>query len=238
MTLDELLRAALQGISEAQYVVGLCYENGLGVDTDKGVAEEWFLKSAQTGFAPAQHEVSLLLQAKGDAHLAEAVDWLRKSALQGFPLAQYLYSLYCEGGIGMASDPSEAFRYCLLAANRGYYPAARRAASMLEKGTGVAINLEQAFHWYYRAAELGDVDSATSVGRMYAGGVGVEKNDARALEWLQEGQKRGSPWAFLALSSVYRFGELGQPIDSSKADELAVRAQELIEERAERGRSQ
>jgi uncharacterized protein len=182
--------------------------------------------------------VSLLLQAKGDAHLAEAVDWLRKSALQGFPLAQYLYSLYCEGGIGMASDPSEAFRYCLLAANRGYYPAARRAASMLEKGTGVAINLEQAFHWYYRAAELGDVDSATSVGRMYAGGVGVEKNDARALEWLQEGQKRGSPWAFLALSSVYRFGELGQPIDSSKADELAVRAQELIEERAERGRSQ
>jgi TPR repeat protein len=73
---------------------------------------------------------------------------------------------------------------------------------------------------------------------MYAGGVGVEKNDARALEWLQEGQRRGSPWAFLALSSVYRFGELGQPIDSSKADELGVRAQELIEERAERGRSQ
>ena len=108
---------------------------------------------------------------------------------------------------------------------------------MLEQGTGVAINLDQAFHWYYRAAELGDVDSATSVGRMYAGGLGVPKNDAKALEWLQEGQRRGSPWAFLALSSVYRSGELGQPIDESKADELAVRAQELIEERAKRGRS-
>ena len=238
MTLDELLRAALQGIPETQYVVGLCYENGLGVDTDKGVAEEWFLKAARAGFAPAQHALSLLLQANGEERLAEAVDWLRKSALQGFPLAQYLYSLYCEGGIGMASDPSEAFRFSLLAANRGYYPAARRVASMLEQGTGVGINLEQAFHWYYRSAELGDVDSATSVGRMYAGGLGVPKNDAKALEWLQEGQRRGSPWAFLALSSVYRSGELGQPIDKSKADELAARAQELIEERAKRGRSQ
>jgi TPR repeat protein len=217
MTLDELIRAALQGIPEAQYVVGICYENGLGVDTDKGVAEEWFLKSAQTGFAPAQHGLSLLLQAKGEEHLAEAIDWLRRSALHGFPLAQYLCSLFCEGGIGMASDPSEAFRFCLLAANRGYYPAARRVASMLEKGIGVAINLEQAFHWYYRAAGLGDVDSATSVGRMYAGGVGVEKSDARALEWLQEGQRRGSPWAFLALSSVYRFGEFGHPSASDSA---------------------
>lgn len=50
MTLDELLRAARQGIPEAQYVVGYVMENGLGVDADKGVAEEWFSKSAQTRY--------------------------------------------------------------------------------------------------------------------------------------------------------------------------------------------
>jgi uncharacterized protein len=239
MTLDKLLRAAQQGVPEAQYVVGLCYENGLGVEMDKSAAEKWFLKSAQEGFAAAQYELSLLLQEKNEDELAEAINWLRKSALQGFLLAQDLYSLYCDGGIGgMAPDPAEAFHFCLLAAKGGYYPAARRVASMLEEGNGVAINLEQAFHWYHRAAELGDVDSAASVGRMYATGTGVEKNDAKALEWFQEGQKRGSPWALYWLSSVYRFGELGQPIDSSKADELGIRAQELLGGRAARGSSQ
>jgi uncharacterized protein len=233
MTLEELFKAAFDGVPEAQYVIGLCYDNGWDVDTDKDVAETWFSKSAQKGFAAAQYELSLLLQADGKDNLAEAIDWLRKSALQGFPLAQYLYSHYCEQGVGVAPDPKEAFRFSLLAANRGYCPAARKAAVMLEQGIGVAINLEQAFDWYCRAAELGDVDSATSVGKMYANGTGVEKNEAKALEWLQEGQKRGSPWAFLTLSSVHRFGELGQPVDSHKADELAMQGQKLLEARAD-----
>lgn len=235
MTLDELLEAARQGIPEAQYVVGIFYENGLGVSADKTIAEEWLLKSAQNGFAAGQYELSLALQSKGEVNLAEAVGWLRKSALQGFPLAQHLYSLYCEAGIGMAPDPTEALRVCLLAADRDYCPAVRRAASMLEQGIGTAVDLAQAFSRYRRAAELGDADAAASVGRMYAYGTGVEKSEDKALQWLKEGEKRGSPWALLALSSVYRFGELGESIDTSKADQLATRAQALIEDRARQG---
>ena len=237
MTLDSLLDAALQGVPEAQYVVGILYANGLGVAIDKGAAGDWFLKSAQKGFAAGQYELSLILQSNGEERLTEAVDWLRKSALQGFPPAQLLYSLYCEAGIGGAADPKEAFRFCLLAANRDYCPAARRAASMLEQGIGTAIDLGEAFRWYRRAAELGDVDSAASVGRMYANGTGVEKDEEKALQWLEEGQKRKSPWALLALSSAYRSGELGLSIDKSKADALAERAQALIKHRADHGKA-
>ena len=235
MTLAELLRAANQGALEAQYVVGLCYANGLGVEVDKSVAEKWFLKSAQDGFAASQYELSLLLQERDENDLTEAIAWLRKAALGGFTVAQFLYALYCESGVGMVANPADAFHFCLMAAERGFYPAARTVASMLEDGLGVAIDLQKAFHWYHRAAELGDADSAASVGRMYAGGIGVEKNEARALEWFREGQKRGSPWALLALSSAYRFGELGQSVDRDKADELGMRAKELIKERAARG---
>jgi len=108
---------------------------------------------------------------------------------------------------------------------------------MLEQGIGTAVALDQAFIWYRRAAELGDADAAASVGRMYANGTGVGKNEEKALQWLKEGQKRESPWALLALSSVYRFGELGESVDTNKADELAKRAQVLIEQRADRGGS-
>jgi uncharacterized protein len=237
MTLVELLRAANQGAPEAQYVIGLCYANGLGVEADSNVAEKWFLKSAQDGFAASQYELSLLLQARDENNLTEAIDWLRKAALHGFSVAQFLYAQYCESGVGMAANSADAFRFCLMAAERGFYPAARKVASMLEQGIGIAIDLEKAFQWYLRAAELGDIDSAASVGRMYAEGIGVEKNESRALDWLREGQKRGSPWALLALSSAYRFGELGQSIDLGKADELGMQAKELIEARAARGSS-
>jgi uncharacterized protein len=237
MTLVELLRAANQGAPEAQYVVGLCYANGLGVEVDKSIAERWFVKSAQEGFAASQYELSLLLQERDENDLTEAISWLRKAAAQGFSVAQFLYAQYCESGVGMVANPADAFHFCVLAAERGFYPAARKAASMLEQGIGVAVDTKQAFYWYHRAAELGDADSAASVGRMYAAGIGVEKNESKALEWLCEGKKRGSPWALLALSSAHRFGELGQPIDLGKADELGIQAKALLEARAARGSS-
>jgi uncharacterized protein len=235
MTLTEILRAANQGSPEAQYVAGICYANALGVELDKRTAETWFLKSAQAGFAASQYEMSLLLQAKNENDLAEAIGWLRKSADRGFSVAQLLYAQYCESGIGMSADPAVAFHYYMLAAEQGFYPAARKAASMLEQGIGVAINVEQAFHWYSRAAELGDADSATLVGKMYASGIGVEKDESKALEWFREGQRRGSPWALFALSSAFRFGELGQSIDVSKADDLGKQANALLEQRGTRG---
>ncbi len=191
-------------------------------------------KLANQGNPEAQYELSLRLQAKDDS-IEEGIDWLQRSANNGYPPAEYLYSLFCEGGI--AGDPADAFMFCLRAARHGYCPAAKRAGSMLEHGIGVAKNLEQAFHWYNRAAELGDVDSAARIGRMYAEGAGVEKDDAKAMEWFLEGQKRGSPWALYALSSVYRFGELDQSVDSKRADELGDQAVSLLKERTEKGQA-
>jgi len=238
MNLDELFKEAHKGVADAQFVVALCFANGWDVAADKSVAKEWLLKSAEQGHAASQYELALLLQGKSDEPVAESIEWLRKSATEGFPPAEVLYSIYCKDGVGMAPDPTEAFRFCLRAAKRGYSPAPRRAASMLEQGIGVDKNLEQAFYWYHRAAELGDVDAAASVGRMYSQGIGVEKNDSKAMEWLEEGKKRGSPWALYTLSSIYRFGKLGQPVDSNKADELANQAEVLLKGRAERGSSQ
>ena len=237
MTIDEFLKEAHQGVPEAQYVVALCFANGWGVEADKTVSERWLQKSAERGYAASQYELASLLCEKGEELAIEAIDWLRKSAVQGFPLGEYLYSLYCESGIGMTPDMVDSFRFSLLAAQHGYWPAMRRTASMLEEGVGVTRDSEQAFYWYRKAAELGDADATANVGRMYANGIGVERNNAMAIEWYKKGQERESPWALYALSSVYRFGQLGQSVDVEKADELATEAEELLRKRADRGSS-
>lgn len=108
---------------------------------------------------------------------------------------------------------------------------------MLEQGIGTDKDVEAAFGWYRRAADLGDADAAARIGLMYAKGLGIEKNEEKALEWLVEGRKRGSPWSYYRLSSVYRYGELGQPVDVAKADALAEEAEKLLKQRADHGSS-
>lgn len=236
MNLDELFETARHGVPEAQYTLSLCFMNGWGVDQDNSIAEEWLLKASMQGHAASQYELSRLLQAVSENPVAEAIEWLQKSATQGFAPAEFLYSIYCEDGIGLPANLSSAFKFCLSAAERGYCPAAKKVARMFEDGLGVAKSPDKAFFWYKLAAEQGDADSASSVGRMYAHGIGVEKNDALAMQWYEEGQKRGSPWAYYALSSIYRFGELNQAVDSNRAEELALEAEELLKRWAEHGR--
>jgi hypothetical protein len=52
--------AALQGLAEAQYGLGLLYENGAGVAQDSTEAVRWYRKAAKQGNAEAQAGLSRL----------------------------------------------------------------------------------------------------------------------------------------------------------------------------------
>ncbi|MDR2571072.1 MAG: sel1 repeat family protein [Oscillospiraceae bacterium] len=48
-------KAAEQGHSRAQWLLGACYSQGVGVSKDLDKAESWLLKSAQAGDADGQY---------------------------------------------------------------------------------------------------------------------------------------------------------------------------------------
>ena len=231
MNLSELQEFAGHGVPEAQYAIAICYENGIGVGIDAEEARKWYGRAAAQGFSAAQYEMSKLLASDGENRLLESVRWLKIASENNFAPAQFLMSLYYESGVGLDIDLAESFRESLRAAKQGYAPAIRRTALMFEEGRGVPIDLEEAFRWHERSAEAGEVDSFASIGRMYANGLGVERNSDRALEWFLKGSEAGSPWACLSLAAIYRFGELGQSIDSVRADELNAKATDLMEQR-------
>ena len=52
---------ATKGDAEAQFNLGLMYLKGLSVEENIGKALEWYLLSAENGFAPGQFNASLLL---------------------------------------------------------------------------------------------------------------------------------------------------------------------------------
>ncbi len=82
-------KAAEQGDAIAQYRVGYCYENGLGVSKNYTQAQEWYRLSAEQGLAMAQYTYGNSLMKTYSPDYAQIAEWYRKSAEQGYHKAQF-----------------------------------------------------------------------------------------------------------------------------------------------------
>lgn len=125
-------RAAEAGIPEGQWLVGSCYDEGLGVVEDKAEAAKWFRKAAEQGYAAAQHKLGLYYyNGEGVAKdKAEAVRWFSKAAEQGSAAAQHILGRCYDRGEGVAQDKAEAGRWFSKADEQGY--AAQKAQARVE----------------------------------------------------------------------------------------------------------
>ena len=79
MPLDIAREQAKQGDAEAMYQLGRYYLEGKGVEQNKEIASDWWLRAAMKGYIPACHELGLYyFFLKNDAE--NAIKWLNKSA--------------------------------------------------------------------------------------------------------------------------------------------------------------
>ena len=83
-------KAADQGHADAQYGLGMFYNEGIGVPKNYTEAVKWYRKAAEQGLAEAQYGLGLCYYNGWGVpkNYAEAVKWLRKSAQQGDADAQ------------------------------------------------------------------------------------------------------------------------------------------------------
>ena len=71
--------------ADAQYSLGVCYYNGLGVEQSIPLAVEYYQKSAEQGNATSQYNLGLCYQNGNGVSkdIDEAVKWFSKAAAQG-----------------------------------------------------------------------------------------------------------------------------------------------------------
>ena len=82
---DWFRKAAEQGLAEAQFYLGKCYENGEGVEQNLTAATKWYRNAAEQGNADAQFFLGKCYEkgwGVGKNH-NEAVKWVSKAAEQG-----------------------------------------------------------------------------------------------------------------------------------------------------------
>ena len=162
--LSEWKPLAEQGNAEAQYNLGVMYDNGFGVIEDDREAVKWFRLSAEKGHADAQHNVGVMYD-DGQGVIEddkEAVKWFRLAAEQGDAESQHNLGFMYANGEGVIEDDREAVKWYRLSAEQGHARAQNSLGVMYGNGEGVIEDNVYAHMWLNLAAADGNEDARTN----------------------------------------------------------------------------
>lgn len=210
--------AAARGDAKAQYELGNHYEK---VNADAKAAEYWH-KSAEQGYAPAQ-------TALGSAYgrgvgvgmdIANAVMWYRKAAGQGYAVAEFAMGNFYAQGTGVTNDLTQAIQWWKKAAAQNYAGAEAALGELHvfppnQYGTN-CLNYPEGLRWLRRAAAHGSTAAMNNLGLAYETGTGVKTDAHKAARWYREAAERGGDMAQANLGECYLNG-YGVPRDPVEA---------------------
>lgn len=205
----ELSAPAEQGNAAAQYLLGLAYYNGQGVQQDYSKAFEWLLKAAEQGNANAQNTIGTMYF-KGQAvpqDNSKAFGWYRKSAEQGNPTAQHILGLAYYTGEGLPQDFMQALFWYRKAAEQGYALAQNGLGSMYLKGEGMPKDYEKGFEWFRKSANQGNAVAQNILGIAYYTGEGIRQDYEQAATLFRKAADQGNPQAQVSIGNMYLRGQ-------------------------------
>ena len=110
------------GDTEAQFYLGVAYENGKGVEQSYSQAVYWWKKAAEQGLEIAQYNLGAAYDnGKGvKQSYSQAVYWYKKAAEQNFAIAQYNLGIAYYNSKGIKQSKSQALYWLRKACNNQY----------------------------------------------------------------------------------------------------------------------
>lgn len=220
-------RAAAQGNSYAQFMLGEFHEEGWGTPKNLKVAADWREKAANRGNDQAQLKLAkMYLNGEGvqkDRQKAEY--WLNRADIEGNSDARVLLAkLYRERGDAKESREL-ADRWLAKAATQGYENATTLLRLIEYLGFGVDETWHHRMPDLHRLAEDGDHEAQYDLAVRYEDGhSGETRNVATALQWFKRAAEGGNVMAMRKLSGIYEQGLYGEPVNPLAARYWSERA--------------
>ncbi|MBT4357135.1 MAG: sel1 repeat family protein, partial [Proteobacteria bacterium] len=147
---------AKKGDADAQFNVGLLYEQGKGVPVDGSTKAMDYEIAAQ--------------------NYVTAMKWYTLAAAQGHVFAQTNLGAMYDRGAGVLENDKIAVKWYTLAAKQGFAVAQSNLGAMYDNGEGVEQDYKSGAKWYTLAAEQGYAQAQTQLGAMYYNGQGVSQD--------------------------------------------------------------
>ena len=201
--LQEWRPFAESGDPQAQFRLGLMYENGWGVNQDGEEAVKWFRRASKQGHARAEQHLAAMvgIDLKGIAQL------LRAGAELGYATSQNNLGSMYRRGYSVPQDYKEAVKWFRKAAEQGDAPAQNNLGSMYRNGYGVPQDYKEAVKWFRKPAERGDPMGQFELGVMYANGKGVPQDYGEAIKWYRKAVEQENASAQNNLGTMYENGK-------------------------------
>ena len=212
------LRAQAAHGANAQFMMGVAYEQGCHVPQSWLLAAEWYGRALAQGYSPAAPRYSFVAyNAAMETENAEAAARLfRAAAEHNHPAAQCALGVCYSTGKGVPVDFNAAFQWYMKSAEQEYSDAQYNLGWCYLHGEGVKAEPEQAVAWFTKAAFQGDALAQYYVGRAYELGEGVDCNYETAIYWYRCAVAQENDSAQCALGHCYAQGR-GVPQDLTRA---------------------
>lgn len=241
MELDELfgmVEKALEGEPSAQYRLGDCFYNGIGVNVDFQKACYWFEKAAEQGNIDAQYKLGLCYyHGNGlDKDYEKARLWYEKAAEQGNECSQINLAGIYEKGEGVERDYEKAAFWYKTADEQGTFLSKSGWFSIVANGLGdiiekdskrallLAVNAIEAIEPTKRYTKLYAL-LFLHLGLEYERGILLKKDYKKVVYWYTKAAESGNVSAQISLSDIYYEGR-GVKKNLEKAEYWILKAQE------------
>ena len=147
-TFNAMVALANKGDAEAQYHVGMMYNNGIGTQQNPKQAFEWFQKSAASNDPLGAYKLGCYYDGQGAGIVTldstEALKYKLVAAKAGYALAQYDVALLYE----KQENFEEAMKWSKMAADQGYPSALYKLSGLYFQGKGAPKDLALAYAYF------------------------------------------------------------------------------------------
>ena len=204
-------RAGRTGLAEAEYRVGRCYLDGVGVPPSRAEGIRWLERAADRGHVEAQSQLAIIYlhgaagapEPKSAARLFEigdiadpnyaaAMQRARMAAEAGSGEAQALLAFILSSGPQDMRDLDEADLWYERSAAAGCPQGMLgHALALNRKGGGETAQREVAMQLLGNAAEAGLPAALYALGVINEGGLGATRNEAAAAEFYRRAAEKG-----------------------------------------------
>lgn len=233
------------GHADAQFYLGLLYQNGQGGALNYTIARKWYQKAADQGHLGSKAQLIALtllqssakegLNASKEQAMREKVnDGIEKELLDkangGDVRAQFNLAVIYEYGRHVQQNYRLAAYWYQKAAEQGYVTAQFCLGLLYINAQGVTQDYTIAVGWFQKAAAqkgsvLGHADAQFNLALLYLNGRGVIRDCTLAVEWFLKAALQGNVGAQLNIAMLFQNG-LGVVKDLQTAIDWYKRAAE------------
>jgi TPR repeat protein len=171
LALEWVTKAANQGHAGALYYLGICNEEGRGLESNRGRASELYSKAAELGHPGASNNLGALAETTGES-LEVVVKYYQKAAAGGSVHGSYNLARLKETDEHQGNNTQELIEHYLFAAKRGHAEAQNNLAVLLQKAAKDEKGLEEVARWCRNAANQGHANAQFNLGLIILRGQG------------------------------------------------------------------